>query len=183
MINFLFKGIIRDKSRSLFPILVVFTGVVLSVLMVSWMTGAMNNFIVSNANFSTGHVKIMTRAYAENSDQSPIDLSLIGEKELLAEMEKKYPDMVWLPRIRFGGLLDVPDEKGETASQGPVLGLGVNLLMAETIEDSLLNLQKSLVRGRLPQKSGEVVISESFESIDLSYCQHVFSNGACLVRT
>ena len=34
--------------------------------------------IESSANFSTGHVKVMTRAYAKEADQAPNDLALAG---------------------------------------------------------------------------------------------------------
>ena len=77
MIGFIFKGIIRDKSRSLLPIIVVASGVFLTVFMSAWLRGVFSDIIDMSANFSTGHVKIMTRAYAENIDQLPNDLALL----------------------------------------------------------------------------------------------------------
>ena len=44
------------------------------------------------------------------------------------EIKQDHPGWVWTPRIRFGGLLDVPDDQGETRTQGPVSGMGVALL-------------------------------------------------------
>jgi putative ABC transport system permease protein len=65
--------------------------------------------------------------------------------------------------------LDVPDEQGETRSQGPVAGIGVDLLSQNTQEIARLNIAESLVKGRLPQKPGEVLISNSFaEKLDVS---------------
>ena len=71
MIKFLLKGILRDRSRSLLPIIVVSIGVFLTIVMSAWMKGIFTDMIDMNANFTTGHVKVMTRSYAENSNQMP----------------------------------------------------------------------------------------------------------------
>ncbi len=162
MIRFLLKGLLRDRSRSLFPILIVIAGVSLTVLLHGWITGVMGDMVNSNANFSTGHVKIMTKAYAENEDQMPNDLALLGVDEILADLRKEYPDMIWVNRIRFGGLLDIPDENGETKAHGPAMGLAVDLLSNQGPEIANLNIEKALVRGRLPEKPGEILISDDF---------------------
>ncbi|MGB6865395.1 MAG: hypothetical protein WBE11_06850, partial [Candidatus Aminicenantaceae bacterium] len=73
MIKFLLKGILRDKSRSLFPILTVVAGVMLTVFGYCWVIGAGDNMMESSAKFSSGHVRIMSRAYAEEADQIPND--------------------------------------------------------------------------------------------------------------
>ncbi len=162
MIRFLLNGLIRDRSRSLFPIMVVSLGVMLTVFLQSWLQGAMGDIVRSNAGFSTGHVKIMSKAYAKNKAQIPNDLALSGVTELLAALRAGYPDMVWVSRIRFGGLLDIPDENGETRTQGPATGLGVDLLSPRSPEIATLNIQKSLVRGRIPAKSGEILVGDEF---------------------
>jgi putative ABC transport system permease protein len=162
MITFLLKGLIRDRSRSLFPFLTVVLGVMLTVFGHSWIKGAQSSFIDSSAKFNTGHVKIMSRAYAEDEDQMPNDLAYIGVSELLQKLKKEFPDMVWTPRIRFGGLLDIPDEQGETQAQGAVAGLGIDLFSKGSIEWNILDLNKALVRGRLPEKRGDILISEDF---------------------
>lgn len=164
MIRFLIKGLFRDRHRSLFPILTVSLGVMLTVLMHCFITGMLGDMIDLNARFSTGHVKIVTRAYAENMDQLPIDLSILGVNDLNDKLTKVFPDMTWVKRIRFGGLIDVPDEKGETMSQGPAMGLALDLLTQESLEKERLNLAESLVRGRLPEKPGEILISDDFSA-------------------
>ncbi|MEA3420464.1 MAG: FtsX-like permease family protein [Acidobacteriota bacterium] len=160
MIKFLFKGLLRDRSRSLFPILTVFLGVLLTVVFYGWIQGAMTNMIDANARFSTGHVKIMSRAYAKEVDQIPNDLAFIGVEKLTQDLRKKYPDLIWVSRIKFGGLLDIPDKLGETRDQGPVSGMAVDLFSSETREWEILNLSDALVRGRLPEKRGEILIGE-----------------------
>jgi len=162
MIRFLMKGLLRDRSRSLFPVLMVSAGAFLTVFLYSFMKGTMDDLINSNAKFDTGHVKIMTRAYEEMADQMPNDLALLGVNSLVEQLRSSEEKMVWTPRTRFGGLLDIPDERGETRAQGPIVGLGVDLFSPESQEIEILNLKNAVVRGRLPQKENEILISEEF---------------------
>ncbi len=162
MIAFLFKGLIRDRSRSLFPFITVVLGVMLTVFGHSWIKGAQSSFIDSSAKFNTGHVKVMSRAYAQEEDQMPNDLAYIGVTDLSDSLQKDFPNMVWTPRIKFGGLLDIPDEQGETRAQGPVAGLGIDLFSEKSVEWNILDLKKALVRGRLPENREDNIISEDF---------------------
>ena len=131
MIKFLLKGLIRDKSRSRLPVLVVAIGVMLTVMLHAYIKGIMGDIVEMNAKFSSGHVKVMTKAYAENMTQMPNDLALLNSGGLLKDLENKFPGMDWAQRIQFGGLIDAPDEKGETKAQGPAMGIGLDLLSAE----------------------------------------------------
>ena len=160
MISFLFKGLLRDRSRSLFPLITVLAGVVLTVFLHAWMNGAVSSMIQSTAHYSTGHVCVTTRAYAKESDQIPNDLALLGIDTLITDLKHDYPDILWTPRIRFGGLLDVPDEKGETRAQAPVSGLAVDLLTPDSPEQKILNIRQAIVKGRAPQKMGEMLVGE-----------------------
>jgi len=162
MIEFLLKGIVRDRQRSLFPILIVTCGVLLTVVLHCWLTGVLGEMFDLNARFTTGHVKVMTRAYAENADQVPNDLALLGADKLLKNLQQQFPTMTWVKRIRFGGLLDVPDEQGETKAQGPAFGMAVDLFSNNSTEIQRLNLDEALKQGHLPKKSGEILISDDF---------------------
>ncbi len=162
MIRFLIIGLIRDKSRSRVPVLVVIIGVMLTVFMHAYIVGFMGDAIEMNSRFSNGHVKVMSRAYAENMDQNPNDLALLGVDSLMGELRSAYPGLEWSERIRFGGLVDAPDESGETKGQGTAVGMGIDLLSPGSRETARLNLEKSLVRGHLPRQQGEVLLSETF---------------------
>jgi len=151
MLSFYLKGLIRDRSRSLSPTIVVSIGVMLVVLMHCWVTGVLGDMIVFNARFSTGHVKVMSRAYSENISQQPNDLAMIGTGELIESLHKEFPGMEWVERIQFGGLVDSPDENGETKAQGPGGGMAVDLLSENSNEVERLNLKSSLTRGNLPE--------------------------------
>ena len=162
MIKFLLKGLLRDKSRSRVPILIVALGVMLSVFLHAYITGIMGDSIEMNAKMTLGHVKVVTKAYSENISQLPTDLALTGTTKLTEELKQKFPEVTWVERIQFGGLIDVPDQNGETRSQGPAMGMGVDLLSGESAEIERLNIGKSLVRGRMPEKPLEILLSDQF---------------------
>jgi putative ABC transport system permease protein len=162
MLKFIFKGILRDKSRSLLPVVVISLGVFLTVFMSGWMKGIFSDLIDMNAKFTTGHVKIMTRVYAENQNQLPNDLALLDVEELLSNLRSDYPDMEWVRRIHFGGLLDVPDKNGETRAQGPAAGKAVDLFSPNSNEVDRMNITNSIVKGGIPTKPGQALISDGF---------------------
>lgn len=162
MIRFLLKGLWRDKGRSLMPIMIVAVGVTLSVFLHAYVTGLMNDSIEMNAKISFGHVKVVTKSFADNISQLPTDLALLGTGALKEELAQEFPTVKWVERIQFGGLIDAPDENGETRSQGPAMGLSIDLLSVKSGEVQRMGLAKSLVRGRLPDKPGEVLLSELF---------------------
>jgi len=162
MIRFLIQGLIRDRSRSLLPLIVVAIGVMLVVFMRGYINGIMVDMIEQSARFNTGHVKVVTRAYSDNMDQLPNDLALLGVDELESTLEETFPDISWAIRIKFGGLIDVPDANGETRSQGPASGMGLDLLSPESEEVERLHLKRALVRGTLPSSPGQVILSEDF---------------------
>jgi len=159
MLKFLAIGVLRDRSRSFFPILIISAGVMLTVLFYSWINGYTIMLIEENARFETGHVKIITRAYNDMIDQKPFDLGLMNVSEKIRTLSNEYPQMHWQPRIYFGGLLDLPDETGETLSQGEVFGFGVDLF-SDSFEQDLLNLKEAISNGNLPTKQGEILISQ-----------------------
>jgi putative ABC transport system permease protein len=162
MIKFLIKGLLRDSHRSRLPLIVVAIGVMLTVLLTTWINGVLGDSINLNAKLATGHVKVITKAYQKSMDQVPVDLSLTGSNELLAELRRDYPAVSWVERIQFGGLLDVPDSSGETKSQGPFMGLAINFFDKESAESERLNLNKILVAGKLPEGPGEILVSHTF---------------------
>jgi len=189
MIKFIFKGILRDKSRSLLPIIVISLGVFLTVLLSGWIGGVFSDMIDVNANFITGHVKILTRAYAENKNQLPNDLALLDVEELITNLNSDYPDMEWVKRINFGGLLDVPDENGETRAQGPAAGRAIDLLSPDSKEAVRMNIVNSIVKGSIPAKQGEALISDDFAekfSVNIGDQVTVFGstmNGSMMFKT
>ena len=162
MLKFLFKGIIRDRARSLLPVIVAMIGVFVVVLMVGMMGGMLDNIIKMTSHFQTGHVRVMTRAYEADEDRKPNDLALLEVDRMIEMLKNEYPDIDWTPRIMFGGLLDIPDANGETKAQGPVMGQSFDLLRPDSREMERIGLQKAIVAGDVIRKRGDILVSIDF---------------------
>ena len=159
MIKFLIKGLLRDRSRSLFPVLVITLTVAMVVFAIGFMRGTMNGLFLDTAVILTGHEKITTRAYNEESQLMPNDLALLDADQLTHDLNQEYLDFFWTPRITFAGLLDVPDENGETKSQGPVIALGIDFFSDGSRQVEIWELERHLVSGKLPENTDDVLIS------------------------
>lgn len=162
MIKFLFKGLLNDRSRSLLPVIVVSIGVMLTVFLYCWLKGIMGESIVMSANFNTGHVKVMTRAYTKDASQMPNDLAILEVNKLMKELKRNNSEMDWVKRIRFGALIDFPDSIGETRAQGPVVGWAIDLLSPGSKEENRFNIEQSIVSGKIPSKPSEALITDDF---------------------
>ena len=160
MMYFLIKGLLRDRSRSLFPVIIITITVTIVIFAIGFMKGSMNSVFQSTAVIISGHEKVVTRAYKEESQMLPNDLALLDVDEIIRNLDKEYPDHFWSPRITFGGLLDMPDKNGETRDQGPVYALGIDLLNTGSRIIEIWELDKNLVYGRLPKTFNEALIGQ-----------------------
>jgi len=161
VIGFLVKGLVRDRSRSLFPLLTVAIGVTLVVLMDNYLRGATDAMFNATANFVCGHLRVTTLARSRAGTAASNELALLGVDSLVAGLRRQYPDVEWTPRIRFGGLVDIPDSTGVTRAQSPAVGLAVDLSESSP-ELRRLKLDRSLVSGRLPAAPDELLLSDEF---------------------
>jgi putative ABC transport system permease protein len=161
MLSFLAKGLFRDRSRSLFPLLTVAIGVTLVVFMDSYLRGATDAMFAATASFVCGHLRVTTRAYAKAGTDATNELALLGVDSILGELKRDFPEVTWTLRTRFGGLIDVPDSAGETRVQSPAAGMAIDLSPAGP-ERKILRLEQSLASGRLPSAPGEVLLSDDF---------------------
>ncbi len=159
MITFLLKGIIRDRSRSLLPLVTVILGAAITVFFYSYMQGALTETIDYSARFSTGHLKITTRGYAKEEALRPLDLAILDVSQMLSDLRAEYPNVIWDPRIQFGGIIDIPDSLGNTRAQGPISGIAADILPSGSGR-RILNLENGIVRGRAPLHPNEILITE-----------------------
>ena len=160
MMYFLIKGLFRDRSRSLFPVIIITITVTIVIFAIGFMKGSMNSVFQSTAVIISGHEKVVTRAYKEESQMLPNDLALLNVDQIISNLDKEYPDHFWSPRITFGGILDMPDKNGETKDQGPVYALGIDLLKTGSRIIEIWELDKNLVNGRLPKTFNEALIGQ-----------------------
>ena len=181
MIKFLTKGLLRDRSRSLFPVLVITLTVTLVIFTIGFMKGVMNNLLLDTAVILTGHEKIITRAYNEESQLMPNDLALLDVDQLIHDLNQDYPDFFWSPRITFAGLLDVPDENGETKFQGPVIAFGIDFFSDKSRQVEIWKLESSLVSGKLPENRNDALISSKLANqLNLSAGESVTFIGSTM---
>ncbi len=181
MIRFLSKGLMRDRTRSFFPLLVISLTVALVVFGSGFMRGVMNSMLLDTAVMLTGHEKIVTRAYNEESQLMPNDLALLGSGELIEKLGIEYPEFFWTPRITFAGLLDVPDKNGETKTQGPVIAMGIDFFSEESRQVEIWELKKSLTEGDLPSRSNDAIISSKLaDQLNVSIGEKVTFIGSTM---
>ena len=164
MINFLFKGLLRDKSRSFFPIIIITLIVSIIIFFSGFLNGVYNSLFLNTAILNSGHVKVVTHAYNLEHQLLPNDLALLDVNSLVGTLENKYREYTWTPRITFAGLLDVPDENGETLSQSPVIGLGIDFLSKKSKQLDIWDLDKKIIKGSLFNKKNQVLLSEKLSN-------------------
>ena len=160
MISFLFKGLLRDKSRSFFPIIIITLIVSIIIFFSGFLNGVYNSLFLNTAILNSGHVKVVTHAYNLEHQLLPNDLALLDANNLVEELENKYKEYTWTPRITFAGLLDVPDKNGETLSQSPVIGLGIDFLSSQSKQLDIWDLDKKIIKGNLFSNENQILLSE-----------------------
>lgn len=179
MLKFVIKGLIRDRSRSFFPVLIVTAGVLVTVFLIAFMSGYIESMVRQNARFDTGHLKIVTNAYAEKISQKPYDLGFIETEAEFQQWKEDFPSVRWTPRIYFGALMDVPDEKGNTLEQGDVFGMAIDFSDPSAVQD--IHLNEALIQGRIPEAAGEILLSEElFSKLQLELDSTVTLLGSTL---
>jgi hypothetical protein len=101
----------------------------------------------------------VNKPFYDEEHLNPMDRSL-GAQNLTGNWLEKNsdPHIEWSPRIRWRAIMDVPDEKGETRSKTPVMGMALDLLSSKSKELKRLNLAESITAGKLPDKRGEVLV-------------------------
>jgi putative ABC transport system permease protein len=152
-------GVLRDRTRSVFPLTVVAVGVALTVVLIGFMDGIIGGMIQATANLDTGSLRMVNKAYYEEEHLFPMDRALTGQKESRKWLESHSPEEVtWSARIRWGALLDIPDESGMTLSQTPIIGTALDLFSPGSEEIHRLQLTESLMQGRLPVSPKEMLV-------------------------
>ena len=159
MIKFLAKGLIRDKTRSLFPTIIITITVAIVIFALGFMRGMLNSVFLDTAVIISGYQKVVTKAYKEEIQMLPLDLALLDIEEMIFDLKRDYPNYFWSPRINFGGLIDIPDENKETRSQSPVIAIGIDFFSNNSRQTELWELNKIIIDGNPPKSSNEILIS------------------------
>jgi len=160
MINFLFRGLIRDRSRSFFPLIIITSIVAIIIFFSGFLNGIYNSLFFNTALVNSGHIKIVTHAYNLEYQLLPNDLALLDSDKLINDLDEKYQDYIWTRRITFAGLLDVPDSNGETLIQSPVFALGIDFLSNNSKQLKVWNLDDKITKGKIFSNENEILLSE-----------------------
>ena len=159
MIKFLAKGLIRDKTRSLFPTIIITITVAIVIFALGFMRGMLNNVFLDTAVIMSGYEKVVTRAYKKEMQMLPLDLALMDIEKMISDLNRDYPNYFWSPRINFGGLIDIPDENKETRSQSPIMAIGIDFFSNKSRQTELWKLDQIIVDGLPPRSPNDILIS------------------------
>ena len=159
MIKFLAKGLARDKTRSLFPTIIITVTVAIVIFALGFMRGMLNSVFLDTAVIISGYEKVVTRAYKKEMQMLPLDLALMDIEEMISGLNRDHPDYFWSPRINFGGLIDIPDENKETRSQSPIMAIGIDFFSTKSRQTELWKLDQIIVDGLPPRSPNDILIS------------------------
>ena len=159
MIKFLAKGLIRDKTRSLFPTIIITITVAIVIFALGFMRGMLNNVFLDTAVIISGYEKVVTRAYKKEMQMLPLDLALMDIEKMISDLNRDHPNYFWSPRINFGGLIDIPDENKETRSQSPIMAIGIDFFSNKSRQTELWKLDQIIVDGHPPRSPNDILIS------------------------
>ena len=159
MIKFLAKGLARDKTRSLFPTIIITITVAIVIFALGFMRGMLNSVFLDTAVIISGYEKVVTRAYKKEMQMLPLDLALMDIEEILSDLNRDHPNYFWSPRINFGGLIDIPDENKETRSQSPIMAIGIDFFSNKSRQTELWKLDQIIVDGLPPRSPNDILIS------------------------
>ena len=151
MIKFLAKGLIRDKTRSLFPTIIITITVAIVIFALGFMRGMLNSVFLDTAVIISGYQKVVTKAYKEEIQMLPLDLALLDIEDVISDLKRNYPNYFWSPRINFGGLIDIPNDNKETRSQSPVMAIGIDFFSNNSRQIELWELNKIIIDGNPPK--------------------------------
>jgi putative ABC transport system permease protein len=159
MIKFLAKGLARDKTRSLFPTIIITVTVAIVIFALGFMRGMLNSVFLDTAVIISGYEKVVTRAYKKEMQMLPLDLALMDIEEMISGLNRDHPGYFWSPRINFGGLIDIPDENKETRSQSPIMAIGIDFFSNKSRQTELWKLDQIIVDGLPPRSPNDILIS------------------------
>jgi len=108
--------------------------------------------VKASASVYDGHSQGDNKSHALGKrNHFPNDLALLGVDSLVRNLRQWYPGLQWSPRIRFGGLIDIPTawEKRGHRVRWPD---SVSTCSGRDARGANANLAHALARGRLPRE-------------------------------
>lgn len=140
MLLFAIKNIWRYKYRSLLTISVIMASAFSSVLVMGVMNGLFDSFIDNFVKYETGHIKISTKKYDENSRFNPIYENITNSQEFATQLELDDRIDLAVPMIKFNAFL------GNEGTTIPIMVIAMDL------HKNTYDFDKHLKIGHIPDK-------------------------------
>lgn len=151
------RNIFRNKRRTLLTLSAVAVIVLAMVIMISYVTGILNDWIDNETKFALGHIKINTEKYITMQKVYPLHLAIHNVDGIVNTLLKE-PDVVSVsPRIWFGSQLEFNGRTIDCAGMAYDPSLDVNLE----------KMRKSIIQGEywggkaLPEGNGIIIGTET----------------------
>jgi ABC-type lipoprotein release transport system permease subunit len=143
------RNVLRQKRRTLFTMLTMFGGFVLSSVSIGWQYGAYYDVIGMFTSSRTGHIQVHAEGYLDK----PTLYSTIDQVDLVAgELEQVRGVESWTARVYSAALVQV----NEQSSGSMIIGFD------PARESSATGFENQLIEGRMlsPEASGEMLIGD-----------------------
>lgn len=142
------RNVKRNRKRSTLSILSTGIATFAIVFLFAYMDGMTDDMKDMAYNYNTGEIVIRNKMFDEKVFS--LNRAVDNYTGLLSKLADKYPDFLFSPRINFPStVLD-----GDRSYQ--CFGLSVDF----QLEREYLNLDKSIINGRLPRSPREVLMGE-----------------------
>jgi putative ABC transport system permease protein len=143
-----FRNIRRNRRRSLLSGTAIAVATMAITFLFSYIAGFIGDYESNTVRYVTGHVRIRNLEYDENEQLNPLHLSVADYKPVVQKLEAEEGVAAVVPRTRFFTAIYRNDQTYEG------VGLGVDFEREKTV----MKIQDSLERGRLPQSGQKEMI-------------------------
>jgi putative ABC transport system permease protein len=152
------RNIKRNRRRTVLAVISIALAVALTTFLNGFTSGVLQNMVKNITKNESGHIRIASSGFVKRSRFMPMD-ELVSNPEAVIQAIRSIPDaekeiVAIAPRIVFGTLLSngpntVP-AYGIAGDSGPAAGV--------------LNMNRSIVKGRYLEKKGEIILGEKAAS-------------------
>lgn len=145
----------RNRRRTILAVSSIALSVMLITFLGGFASGILDNMVRNITKNSSGHVRVVTKGFAERESFMPLD-ELVAKPEAIKQaimaderLSKEVTEIA--ERITFGTLL----------SNGPATKAAMGFSGDPAIEKNLIGLDRSLVAGRYIAGPGETLLGET----------------------
>jgi putative ABC transport system permease protein len=155
-----FRNIRRNRRRSLLSGTAIAVATMAITFLFSYIAGFIGDYESNVVRYVTGHVRIRHGEYDENEQLNPLHLSVADYRAVVRKLEDEDGVAAVVPRTRFFTAI----YRNDKTFGG--IGLGVDFER----EEPMMNIQDSLVQGRLPENGErQMLLSAGLaEELDLN---------------